>query len=181
MKCIVGLGNPGKEYENTRHNIGFMVLDAYAKEATWQKKFDGFVQIITVNGEKVLLIKPLTFMNLSGDCVRKAVDFYHISVEEILVVQDDLDLPFGKVRIKKNSSAGGHNGIKSIIRSLQSDAFCRLKIGIGFSERIDTVDYVLSKFSKKEMAFLEDNLDYYCDIINTFLMSGVSSAMSKYN
>ena len=181
MKLVVGLGNPGKEYENTRHNIGFMVLDEYLDENNWKKKFDGLYQIITINQEKVLFLKPLTFMNLSGISVRKAVDFYDILISDILVIQDDLDLPFGKHRIKKNSSSGGHNGIKSIISSLNSDAFCRLKLGISHDRSFDTIDYVLGKFSKEDLKYWSDNYSKYFEIIESFVINGADKTISELN
>lgn len=177
LKLVVGLGNPGKEYENTRHNIGFMVVDHYINNDEWKKKFDGLYQIVTINQEKVLFLKPTTFMNLSGNAVRKVVDFYDIPIENILIIQDDLDLPFGKFRLKKNSSSGGHNGIKSIISSIGTDAFCRLKIGISHDRTFDTVDYVLGKFSKEEMAYLNENYLVYHEIINSFISNGVDKTI----
>ena len=118
MKLIVGLGNPGKEYENTRHNIGFMILDNYLKDAVWTNKYKGLVTTLNINNDKVIFLKPVTYMNLSGESVREIVNFYKINIEDILIIHDDLDLSLGKIRIKKNSSDGGHNGIKSIINNL---------------------------------------------------------------
>lgn len=181
MKLIVGLGNPGKEYETTRHNIGFMILDEYIQNDLWKNKFDGFYQIITIREEKVLFLKPNTYMNLSGNAVRKVVDFYHIKMEDILIIHDDLDLPFQTHRIKKNSSSGGHNGIKSIISCLGNNSFCRLKIGIASSNRGNTIDYVLSKFSKQEMEFLKKQYSVYHDIINSFIQNGVEKTMCNFN
>lgn len=181
MKLIVGLGNPGKEYENTRHNIGFMVLDHYLDENNWKKKFDGLYQIIMIGQEKVLFLKPHTFMNLSGNSVRKAVDFYGIEISDILVIQDDLDLPFGKHRIKKNSTAGGHNGIKSIISSLGTDAFCRLKLGIAHDSNFDTIDYVLGKFSKDDIHYWASHYSKYFEIIESFVKNGADKTISTLN
>lgn len=181
MKLIVGLGNPGKEYENTRHNIGFMILDDYVSNDLWKNKFEGMYQTLTINNEKIIFLKPSTYMNLSGNSVRKVVDFYHIAIEDILVIQDDLDLPFQTHRIKKNSSSGGHNGIKSIISSLGTDGFCRLKIGIASSSKKDAIDYVLGKFSKNEMEFLKSHYSVYHDIIDSFIQNGIEKTMSKFN
>lgn len=181
MKLIVGLGNPGKEYENTRHNVGFMVVDRYVDSQSFQKKFDGLVQMIMVGKEKVLVLKPLTFMNLSGNAVIKAAKYYDIKPEDVLVIQDDLDIDFGHFKLKKNSSSGGHNGIKSIISALGTDSFCRLKIGISHDKAKSTVDYVLGHFSKSELDFLEENADKYRDIINSFIENGADKTMNDYN
>lgn len=181
LKLVVGLGNPGKEYVNTRHNVGFMVVDEYINNNAWKKKFDGLYQIIAIGQEKVVFLKPVTFMNLSGNAVRKVVDFYNISVENILVIQDDLDLPFGKFRLKRNSSSGGHNGIKSIISALSTDAFCRLKIGIGHDRNFDTVDYVLNSFSKSEMNYLKGNYLTYFKIIDSFISDGVDKTIQNFH
>ena len=134
MKLIVGLGNPDKEYTNTRHNIGFRVineyLSAHQKDITWQNKFNALYTTLTLNNEKFLFIKPQTYMNLSGDSLVQFVNFYKVPLKDILVIHDDLDLPIGNYRLKINSSSGGHNGIKSIIERLGSNEFARLKIGI---------------------------------------------------
>lgn len=181
MKLIVGLGNPGREYENTRHNIGFMVIDHYLKTQEWQKKFDGLYQIVSVSGEKVLFLKPTTYMNLSGNSVIKAMKYYDISIEDILVIQDDMDIEIGNYKLKKDSSAGGHNGIKSIISSLGTNAFSRLKIGISHDKNGNTIDYVLGKFSKKEMQFFEESYETFNEIITSFIQDGIEKTMNKYN
>ena len=118
MKLVVGLGNPGKEYENTRHNIGFMILDSFIENFSLENKFQAMVKKVKIENEDVLFVKPITYMNLSGNAVIKIVNYYHIDKKDILVLQDDLDLDFGSFKLKNNSSSGGHNGIKSIIRSL---------------------------------------------------------------
>lgn len=181
MKLIVGLGNPGKEYECTRHNIGFMIIDQYLESDAWQKKFEGIYQITNVLGEKVLFLKPTTFMNLSGNSVIKVVQYYDIKIEDILIIQDDMDLEFGTLKLKKNSSSGGHNGIKSIISSLGTDSFCRLKVGISHDRTKDTVDYVLGKFSKNEIEFIRKNASTYKEIIDTFIQNGAEKTMNIYN
>ena len=150
MKLIVGLGNPGKDYKDTRHNVGFLVLDHYLNTDDWKEKFKALYYETRINGEKVLFVKPLTYMNLSGDAVIQFVNYFDIDLNDILVIHDDLDLTFGSYKLKKNSSAGGHNGIKSIINNLGSDNFARLKIGISHDKSIDTKDYVLGNFSKSE-------------------------------
>ena len=181
MKMIVGLGNIGKEYENTRHNVGFMVLDHYLDNKDWKSKFDGVYQILTYGNEKVLFLKPSTFMNNSGISVLKASQFYDIVAKDILVIQDDMDVEFGKYKIKTNSSSGGHNGIKSIIASLNTEAFHRLKIGISHDRNKNTVDYVLGKFSKEELRYLEDSYSIYGEIIESFIQDGVEKTMNLYN
>lgn len=177
MKLIVGLGNPGKEYENTRHNIGFMVLDNYLKNEKWKEKFEG----LYVKKDNVIFLKPQTYMNNSGFSVRKFVDFYKIDLEDILVIQDDLDLDFNTFKLKKNSSSGGHNGIKSIISCLNSDSFGRLKIGIAHDRSKDTKDYVLSRFSKTNIEDLLEKFDLYSEIIDYFIYENMDKTMSKYN
>lgn len=181
MKLIVGLGNPGKEYEKTRHNVGFIVLDAYLSTNEWQKKFDGLYQIQNIAGEKVLFLKPTTYMNLSGNSVSKAVKYYDISIEDILVIQDDMDLAVGRYKLKKDSSAGGHNGIKSIISCLGTNSFSRLKIGISHDKNGNTIDYVLGKFPKEEFLFLEKNMSVFKDIVDSFITDGIEKTMNKYN
>lgn len=154
MKLLIGLGNPGKKYEMTRHNVGFMVIDELAKK--WdvsmkeEKKFKGEVGVKHVNGEKVMLLKPMTYMNLSGESVQKVMDFYDLSHEDILVIYDDLALEMGKVRGREKGSSGGHNGIKSLILHLAGIDFKRFKIGIGksFDEKI--TDHVLGRFTHEE-------------------------------
>ncbi len=181
MKLIVGLGNPGNEYAFTRHNVGFIMVDSYLNNDNWQKKFDGLIQLLTINGEKVLFLKPLTFMNNSGMSVLKAVKYYDIKPEDILVIQDDLDIDFGRYKLKKNSSSGGHNGIKSIIASLNTDSFNRLKIGISHDKSKDTIDYVLGKFSKMELEKLKEDFSLYKEILDSFITSGMEVTMNKYH
>ena len=181
MKLIVGLGNPGKEYENTRHNIGFMIVDKYLNNDDWKKKFDGLYQIVTISGEKVMFLKPQTFMNLSGVSVQKAVNFYDIDINDIMVIQDDMDLPFGKYKLKTNSSSGGHNGIKSIISSLNTQSFCRLKYGISHDKNGNTINHVLGKFSKDDLNFINENFDTYFEIIESFVKNGLEKTMNTYN
>ena len=181
MKLIVGLGNPGKEYQNTRHNIGFMTLDHFANTDNWKIKFSSLYTETIVNGEKILLIKPQTYMNLSGNALIEFVNFYKINLEDILVIHDDLDLPVGTYRLKINSSAGGHNGIKSIIERLGNNNFARLKIGISNNKDIDTKDYVLGKFTKEELEIFEKLYPTFDDIIVSFITKGLDATMNKYN
>lgn len=181
MKLVVGLGNPGKEYENTRHNVGFMIMDRYIENSGWKSKFDGLYQIVSIEGEKVLFLKPQTFMNNSGISVKKAMNFYNILPQDILVIHDDMDLAFQTYKLKTNSSSGGHNGIKSIISALQSEAFCRLKIGISHDKTIDTIHYVLGKFSKTELDFLDSKMTLYKEIIDSFVLNGFDKTVNRYN
>ena len=181
MKLIVGLGNPGKEYSYTRHNVGFMMLDTYLENVTWQKKFDGEIVLLTIDGEKVLFLKPLTFMNNSGISVLQATRYYDIAPEDILVIHDDLDIEFGHFKLKRNSSSGGHNGIKSIIASLGTDSFNRLKIGISHDKDKNTIDYVLGKFSKVELEQLKKDFSIYKEIIASFISNGMEVTMGKYH
>lgn len=181
MKLVVGLGNPGKEYASTRHNIGFMCVDNYVGNCDWKEKFNALYQQVVINGEKVLFIKPLTYMNLSGQAVRGFVDYFKIDIEDILIIQDDLDLALGKIRLKINSSAGGHNGIKSIINELGTDNFARLKIGIAHSEFSDTKDYVLGKFNEEDMKVINASILLSKQIIDSFLNVGIEKTMNKYN
>ena len=154
MKLIVGLGNPGKEYENTRHNVGFSFVDSYLlyKKITvsWSNKFDGLFLQTNIDEEKVLFLKPQTYMNLSGNSVRKIVDYFKIDMADILVVSDDLDLKVGNFKLKANGSCGGHNGLRDIENKLGSSNYKRLKIGISKNSNVDTKDYVLGSFSSEE-------------------------------
>ena len=181
MKLIVGLGNPGKEYKDTRHNVGFLVLDNYLKTDDWKEKFNAMYYEARVNGEKVIFVKPLTYMNLSGDAVVQFVNYYDIDLDDILVIHDDLDLTFGTYKLKKNSSAGGHNGIKSIINRLGSENFARLKVGISHDKTIDTKDYVLGNFSKKDKEIFNTMQDDFNKIIELFVIDGIEKTMNIYN
>lgn len=179
MKLIVGLGNPGKEYKNTRHNVGFIILDNYLRNERWLTK-DNYEYIIkNINNEKVIFLKPLTYMNLSGFAVIKVVNFYKINCEDILVIHDDLDLKCGQYRFKFDSSAGGHNGIKSIISSLGTQRFCHLKVGIGHEINNDVRDYVLGNLSKSEIENLESQK--YSEMIDCFIVNGIEKCMNIYN
>jgi len=179
MKLIVGLGNPGKEFDNTRHNIGFIAVDNFLNNVKWKKKFASLFFSTEINNEKILFVKPQTYMNLSGYSVAKFVKFYKIEIKNILVIQDDLDLPFGKIKIKTDSTAGGHNGIDSIISALKTKQFNRLKIGIGNNKKIDTKDYVLGNFSKAEEKEFPNILDKTKEIIEMFCENDINAVMNK--
>lgn len=181
VKLIVGLGNPGSEYKNTRHNVGFMVLDSYLGDVKWSSKFQGLYYEKNINGEKYIFLKPQTYMNLSGSSVISFVKFYKLDYKDVLIIHDDLDLPLGTFRIKINSSSGGHNGIKDIISALHTDAFARVKIGISHDHNKDTKDYVLGNFSKANMELLSNNFKCIYDIIENFNYDTINDLMSKYN
>lgn len=181
MKLIVGLGNPGKEYASTRHNIGFMVLDSYLGDVKWSNKFNGLYYQTNINGEKYIFLKPQSYMNLSGGVVRKYADYFKITYKDILVIHDDLDLEVGKIRIKINSSSGGHNGIKDIIACLNTDAFARIKVGVSNNKKIDTKDYVLGSFSKSDLDQIKSNFSNINRIIETFDYNDINMLMNKYN
>ncbi len=181
MKLIVGLGNPEKSYDNTRHNVGFRVVDNFLGSVSWQEKFHGLVYKTNINNETVCFLKPTTYMNLSGQAVREIVDYYNIDVQDILIIQDDLDEPFGEYKLKMRSGHGGHNGIKSIINMLGTDAFPRLKIGIGSVQKDEVIDYVLGKFSKDEQKALDSMSDTFNEIIDSFIKNGIERTMNIYN
>lgn len=184
MKLIVGLGNPGKEYLNTRHNIGFIVLDKVAdklNEKYNNNKFDGLYFIKNINDEKVIFLKPQKYMNLSGEVVSKFVNYFHINIEDILIICDDLDLPTGKIRMRKKGSSGGHNGLKNISLRLKTENFKRLKIGISNNKLFDTKDYVLSKFSKEETNMIDNQTSLASNICLEFIKEEFDKLMSKYN
>ena len=183
MQLIVGLGNPGKEYENTRHNIGFMVVDNYlsVSNVNWQLKFNGLYTNIIINNEKVHFLKPSTYMNLSGRAIKECSNFFKIDVKDILIIHDDLDLPLGKYRLKTNSSAGGHNGIKSVIEELGTTSFARLKVGISHNKNFDTKDYVLGKLNSKELEIIKEIYPTLNSILNDFLVHNINELMNKYN
>lgn len=184
MKMIVGLGNPGKEYENTRHNLGFIIIDNFAKfhgVSIDKKKFNALYTDFFVDDEKVLLVKPLSYMNLSGAVVQSFANYYDIDYSDILVISDDLDLDFLDYRLRLFGSSGGHNGLKDIERCLGSNRFRRFRIGISSNDGIDAKDYVLSSFSKNDMDDIEKFLPSTVDILDDFLKISFERLMSKYN
>lgn len=184
MYLIVGLGNPGKEYENTRHNVGFHYLDFFSKKyqiSINHSKMNGLYADVMIQNEKVILLKPQSYMNLSGTVVKNYVQFYKIPIENILVIQDDLDMPTGKIKLKQGSSSGGHNGIQNIIDQLGTKNFKRLKIGISNNKNIDTADYVLGKFNKEEQKILEDLNNKVSNIIEDFVAIPFNQLMNRYN
>ncbi len=184
MKLIVGLGNPGKEYENTRHNTGYIFIDSFAEKLNIsfdKQKFNGLYAETTINGEKILLVKPLSFMNLSGEVVGKFVNFYKIDINDILVISDDLDMEVGRIRLRYKGSSGGHNGLKNIALHLNTEDFKRLKIGISNNKLMDTKDYVLGKFSKEEKEVIEKMKPTINELLQDFLNLDFDRLMGKYN
>lgn len=181
MKLIVGLGNPDKEYDKTRHNVGFMVIDNYLGSVNWSNKFNALYCEKVINGEKIIFVKPLTYMNNSGNAVGEFVRYFNIDNKDILVIQDDLDLNVGDYKLKMHSSSGGHNGIKSIIISLGNQDFPRLKVGIGSVKKDEVIDYVLGKFSKSELEVLNELFNTFDKIINSFINEGIDKTMNVYN
>ena len=178
MKLIVGLGNVGKEYESTRHNVGFMVIDSYLKDVSFKEKNQAMYFEQNYSGEKVIFIKPTTFMNNSGLAVRKFVDFYKINVSDILVIYDDMDFEVGTFKLKLSGSSGGHNGIKSIISNLGTENFKRVRIGIS-KPKGDTINYVLGKFSKSEMDEISKVTRRIADVIDDYISLDFDKLMSK--
>lgn len=184
MKLIVGLGNPGKEYEQTRHNAGFRVMDAIAKEcgvSIEQKKFKALITTTRIQGEQVLLMKPQIYMNNSGEAVIEAVKFYQINMEDILVIYDDLDMPIGKIRLREKGSAGGQNGVKSIIAHLHTQDFKRIRVGIGKDARVPVVDWVLGKIRKDEKEDHERSIQEAKDAAIYSITHTFTDTMSNFN
>ncbi len=180
MKLIVGLGNPGKEYENTRHNVGFMAIDNYLCNVIYKEKMSSMYYEKIIDNEKVIFIKPLTFMNESGIAVRKYIDYYKINIDDILVIYDDMDYQVGKYKIKMSGSSAGHNGIKSIISNLGTSDFKRIRIGIS-KPKDDIIDYVLGKFNLPELEEVNKVLNIVNNIIDDFFKMDFEKLMSKYN
>lgn len=184
MKLIVGLGNPGKEYVNTRHNAGFHAIDEVAKclnVEIKEKQHRALIAKTTFLNEKVILCKPQTYMNLSGESIRLILDFYKIAISDVLIIYDDISLDLGMLRIRQKGSAGGHNGIKSIIAHLKTNEFARIKIGVGENSKTqDLKNYVLSKFSKSENEILSKVYSDTFEIVKLFF-TDLNKAMNIYN
>ena len=183
MKLIVGLGNPGKDYDQTRHNTGFMAVDYFSKQYNLdfklESKLEGLISKTIINNEKVILLKPVTYMNLSGNSISKVLNFYKIDVKDMLVIHDDLDLGVGVIRFRNHGSAGGHNGLKSIISHI-GENFNRCKIGIDKSD--DTISHVLGKFSKDELISINNAIEKVSNAINDFISGKTfDEIMNKYN
>lgn len=182
MKLVVGLGNPGKEYERTRHNCGFLMIDSYASKngLNFKKKYNGLYCEHLVNNEKIILLKPQTFMNLSGTCVSSFVKYYNIKLEDILIIYDDVDFEIGKFKIKRGGSSAGHNGIKDIINKLKTEDVQRIRIGIS-KNQIPLMDYVLGKISNEDMKKLESIFPTIHNIIEDFTIKDINKLMDMYN
>lgn len=182
MKLIVGLGNPGKKYESTRHNCGFMAIDFYAQknDLKFKEKFKGLYSEQTINNEKFIFLKPQTYMNLSGVCVKKYVDYFNVNIDDVFIIYDDVSFNVGSFKIKRNGSAGGHNGIKSIIEYLKTEEIKRIKIGISKND-IPLEDYVLQKFDSKSLKELNKAIEIISDIIVDTSKLDIESLMQKYN
>ena len=186
MKLIVGLGNPGVKYQDNRHNIGFMVLDKLGKkmnvEFKREIKFNGEVGELRKNGDKIILLKPLTYMNLSGNSVKAVMDYYKIAVEDIIVIYDDLDIETGKIRIRIKGSAGGQKGMASIIEKLGTPEINRIRMGISKPEFQSVPDYVLSDFPKNETVLVKDAIELAAEALELFIDgSNVENIMNKFN
>lgn len=181
---IVGLGNIGSEYVDTRHNIGFRTVDAFAKKqsAEWEDKRYGFVARTRVKNAELILLKPSTYMNLSGQAVRYWAQQEKIPVERVLVIVDDLSLPVGKIRMRGSGSAGGHNGLKNIESCMMTQNYARIKFGIGNEfPRGAQVDFVLGQFSEEDNKVIEEKLDYVGEMIKSFCLQGLDRTMNQYN
>ncbi len=184
VKLIIGLGNPGKEYESTRHNVGWDTIDLLAKRHhifVKSRRNRALVGEGAIAGEKVVLAKPLTFMNLSGEAVGGLARRYRINPEDIIVICDDVNLDLGRLRIRARGSAGGHNGLKSIIHSLGTEDFPRVRIGVGSPQHADMVKHVLSRFNRAERVIVKETVDEAADAIEMILTEGIEPAMNKYN
>lgn len=185
MYIIAGLGNPTKEYDKTRHNVGFSAIDALADQYNIdvsEKKHKALCGRGAIGGQKVVLMKPQTFMNLSGESIRAAVDFYKVDPEDIIIIYDDISLEPGQLRIRLKGSAGGHNGIKNIIAHLGTQEFPRIKVGIGAKPpRMDLADYVLSRFSQGEQKLMEDAFKEAADAAVMMMTDGAERAMNHFN
>lgn len=184
MKVAVGLGNPGAKYTGTRHNIGFEVIDYLARGpgcSPFREKFEAFVAELKEGDETVLLVKPLTFMNLSGRSARAIVDFYKLPVDRVLIVCDDFNLPLGKLRIRAKGSHGGQNGLKNIQEQLGTDAYARLRIGVGQPGPGEAVDFVLSKFKPGERPATEDAVALAAQAVLAWVRQGIEASMNRFN
>lgn len=184
MKLIVGLGNPGLEYENTRHNIGFYCIDLIVNSLdniNYKQKFNGLYQKLKINNQDIIFLKPLSYMNLSGEVVSKFANYYKIKSEDILIIHDDLDMPLAKIKLRGKGTSGGHNGIKNIIMNLNTENFKRLKIGIDKDKTKDIKYYVLEKFKKEEIEEIKNINSLIIGIFNDYLNLPFNDLMSKYN
>jgi PTH1 family peptidyl-tRNA hydrolase len=185
MKLVVGLGNPGKKYDGTRHNVGFAVIDALGAApgiSAFQERFDADIAEWREDGDRILLMKPLTFMNLSGRAVRSALDFYQIEHADLLVVCDDMALPLGKLRFRARGTHGGHNGLRDIQQHLGGTDYSRLRIGVEMpGEQKDAVDHVLGKFKPSEKPVIDDAIALAAQAVGMWIKQGIQKCMNQYN
>lgn len=185
MKVVVGLGNPGKKYAGTRHNVGFEVLEVLSRRYSapaWRKGFEAEVTEISLGEHRVLLVAPQTYMNLSGRSVRGVVNFYKISLNDLMVISDDLNLPMGQLRLRQSGTAGGQKGLQNIIEQLGTNEFARLRIGIGRPpEGMDSANYVLQKFTSREQAEMERAVDRAADAVEMWTSAGMDVTMNRFN
>ena len=185
MYLIIGLGNPEEEYSKTRHNMGFNTINKLAQKYNikiTKTKYEGLYETGEIEGQKVILIKPQTYMNLSGNCVKQFVDFYKVEKENVLVIYDDMDIEPGTIKIRKKGSAGGHNGMKSIVQMLGTEEFPRIRIGIGRPEHNgDEINYVIGAIPKEEIPKLEEGTEKAKEAIIEILKNGIDNAMNKFN
>ena len=185
MYIIAGLGNPGEKYDNTRHNAGFLTIDALAERYgidVREKAHNALIGRGVIEGKKVILAKPQTYMNLSGECIRALVEYYKVEQEELIIIFDDISLEPGQLRIRKKGSAGGHNGIKSIIAHLGTQEFTRIKVGVGEKPpRMDLADYVLGRFAKEEQDTMREAFETAAKAAVTIMTEGADAAMNQYN
>lgn len=185
MYLIVGLGNPENEYAHTRHNMGFDTINQIAKNNNIQitkNKFKGLCESTIIQNQKVILLKPQTYMNLSGESVKEVAEFYNLKPEEIIVIYDDMDIEKGHIKIRKKGGAGSHNGMKSVVEELQSTDFARIRVGIGQPEfKSDMINYVIGKVSQEEQEILQQGVEKAAKAVEEILKNGIDIAMNKFN
>lgn len=187
MKIIAGLGNPGSEYAATKHNVGFMLIDALADKlnvsaSEWQEKNDALIAKVRIGAESVLLVKPLTYMNESGRAIAPLMNFYKLDATDLIVVHDDMDIPTGTIRLRKKGSAGGHNGIKSILAHVGDENFSRVRIGIGRPlPKWTVVNHVLAPFTAEDVPKIKAAIEYLLPAVECIVTDGIDAAMNKFN
>ena len=185
MYLIVGLGNPENEYAKTRHNMGFDTINEFAKKNNiniTKSKFKGLYETATIEGQKVILLKPQTYMNASGESVKEIVDFYNIKTEEIIIIYDDIDTEKGEIRIRKQGGPGTHNGMKSVVYELGTSDFARIRVGIGQPDfKLDMINYVIGKVPEEEQKILHEGVEKATEAIEEILKNGIDIAMNKFN